>query len=84
MGNNLTPVDIVKFASAYALFIKNSTGNARPKIVVGRDARISGNMVHSVVTGTLMGMGCDVDAVDAWSSEMLGSGGGAARDIFWR
>ena len=60
VGDNLTPVDIVKFASAYALFIKKITGDAKPKIVVGRDARMSGNMVHSLITGTLMGMGCDV------------------------
>src|SRR5690554_6679241 len=60
VGENLTPVDIVKFTSAYALFIKNSTGNPRPRVVVGRDARISGSMVHSLVTGTLIGMGCDV------------------------
>jgi phosphomannomutase len=60
VGDNLTPVDIVKFASAYALFIKKSTGEAKPKIVVGRDARMSGNMVHSLITGALTGMGCDV------------------------
>ena len=59
-GDNLTPVDIVKFASAYALFIKKSTGETKPKIVVGRDARMSGNMVHSLITGALTGMGCDV------------------------
>ena len=45
VGENLTPVDIVKFTSAYALFIKNSTGNPRPRVVVGRDARISGSMI---------------------------------------
>jgi len=60
VGDNLTPVDIVKFASAYALFIKKITGDAKPKIVVGRDARMSGNMVHSLITGALTGMGCDV------------------------
>lgn len=60
VGDNLTPVDIVKFASAYALFIKKTTGDAKPKIVVGRDARMSGNMVHNLIIGTLMGMGCDV------------------------
>lgn len=59
-GENLTPIDIVKFASAYAVFIKRSTGVARPKIVVGRDARMSGSMVHGILTGTLIGMGCDV------------------------
>lgn len=60
MGDNLTPVDIVKFVSAYALFIKKNTGEAKPKIVVGRDARMSGNMAYSLVTGALTGMGCDV------------------------
>ena len=43
VGDNLTPVDIVKFASAYALFIKKITGDAKPKIVVGRDARMQTN-----------------------------------------
>lgn len=59
-GENLTPIDIVKFTSAYAVFIKSSTGAAKPKIVVGRDARMSGNMVHGILTGTLIAMGCDV------------------------
>lgn len=59
-GENLTPVDMVKFTSSYAVFIRKMTGAARPRIVVGRDARISGNMVHSIITGTLTGMGCDV------------------------
>ncbi len=60
IGNNLTPIDIVKFTSAYAEFIKASTNTSKPKIVVGRDARISGNMVHNIIVGTLMSMGCDV------------------------
>ena len=59
-GNNLTPLDIVKFTAAYATFIKESTQSKRPLIVVGRDARISGEMVHRIITGTLIGMGCDV------------------------
>lgn len=59
-GNNLTPIDIVKFSSAYAEFIKKSTNNQRPIIVVGRDARISGSMVHNIIVGTLIAMGCDV------------------------
>lgn len=59
-GDNLTPVDIVKFASAYSIFIKETTGVHNPKIVVGRDARMSGSMVFNVLTGTLIGMGCDV------------------------
>ena len=59
-GDNLTPVDIVKFASAYSIFIKETNGVRSPKIVVGRDARMSGSMVFNVLTGTLIGMGCDV------------------------
>ena len=60
-GDTLNPLDIVKFTSAYATFIgRNYNGEGRMKIVVGRDARISGEMVKNVVCGTLMGMGCDV------------------------
>lgn len=60
VGEGLTPVDTVKFVAAYAAYIKKTTHNNSMKIVVGRDARISGNMVHRLVTGTLMGMGFDV------------------------
>ena len=60
-GNSLSPIDIVKFTSAYAIFIKeNSSLNKRKKIIVGRDARISGKMVNRLVTSTLISMGCDV------------------------
>src|SRR5690606_33237310 len=48
------------FTAAYATFIKESAKSKRPQIVVGRDARISGEMVHRIITGTLIGMGCDV------------------------
>ncbi len=60
-GDSLTPLDIVKFVAAYSTFIKNNySENNEFKIVVGRDARISGEMVHKIVTGTLIGMGFDV------------------------
>lgn len=59
-GDTLNPLDIVKFTSAYATFIRRSVKNPSNKIVVGRDARISGEMVKNVVCGTLMGMGYDV------------------------
>ncbi len=67
-GDTLNPLDIVKFTSAYATFIKKGLPNpsqggaseCRGKIIVGRDARISGEMVKNVVCGTLMGMGFDV------------------------
>ena len=61
IGDTLNPLDIVKFTSAYAMFIRNSRGDkCCGKIVVGRDARISGDMVRNVVCGTLMGAGFDV------------------------
>ena len=59
-GEGLTPIDTVKFTAAYAAYIKKTNHKDLPKIVVGRDARISGDMVHKLVTGTLMGMGFDV------------------------
>lgn len=59
-GDTLNPLDIVKFTTAYATFIRRSGKSTSNKIVVGRDARISGLMVKNVVCGTLMGMGYDV------------------------
>ena len=59
-GDTLNPLDIVKFTSAYATFIRRSGQSSSQTIVVGRDARISGEMVRSVVCGTLLGMGYDV------------------------
>jgi len=61
-GDTLNPLDIVKFTTAYATFIKKGGGFTaqRPRIIVGRDGRISGEMVKDVVCGTLMGMGFDV------------------------
>lgn len=58
-GDTLNPLDIVKFTTAYATLIKRRNPEAT-KIVVGRDGRISGDMVKNVVCGTLMGMGFDV------------------------
>lgn len=59
-GEGLTPLDIVKFTSAYATLIRRTTKSDSNKIIVGRDARISGEMVKNIVCGTLMGMGFDV------------------------
>jgi len=59
-GQGLNPLDIVKFTSAYATLIRKTAKSTSNKIVVGRDARISGKMVNNVVVGTLMGMGYDV------------------------
>ena len=59
-GDTLNPLDIVKFTTAYATFIRKSRHSQSNTIVVGRDARISGEMVKNVVCGTLMGVGYDV------------------------
>ena len=60
VGDGLNPLDIVRFTAAYATQIKNSKTIDSKKIVVGRDARISGEMVNQLVIGTLLGMGFDV------------------------
>ncbi len=60
VSDGLNPVSTAQFTAAYAAFIRKHSGKARPLIVVGRDARISGIMVNRIVTGTLLGMGCDV------------------------
>ncbi len=59
-GEGLSPLDIVKFTAAYATYILKNTTKKTNKVVVGRDARISGEMVNNIVNGTLMGMGIDV------------------------
>jgi phosphomannomutase len=59
-GDALTPVDIVKFTSAFASFIKNKNNNKKLKFVIGRDARISGEMVSNLISSTLIGIGVDV------------------------
>lgn len=62
--DGLSPLAIVKFVSAYATFIRNHTIVQTNRIVVGRDARISGPMVKQIVIGTLTGMGFDVVDID--------------------
>ena len=59
-GEGLTPPDVVRFAAGYAAWAMQVSKNKRLKIVVGRDARISGEMVSSLVITTLTAMGCDV------------------------
>jgi len=60
VGDNLTPVDAVKFASAYGTFLKNNTTKEKLTVVIGRDARISGPMIHNLVVNTLIGLGINV------------------------
>lgn len=64
VGEGLNPLDIVKFTSAYATLIRKTTTKDTNKIVVGRDARLSGEMVKNIVVGTLMGMGWNVVDID--------------------
>jgi phosphomannomutase len=58
LGEGLSPIDIQRYALAYGQLVK--TKHARPKIVIGRDARISGEMVYNIVSGSLIGMGIDI------------------------
>ena len=60
VDNNLTPLDLVKFASAYGSWIKQHSTNDRVKIVIGRDARLSGAMVEAIVVNSLLALGIDV------------------------
>ena len=60
VGDNLTPVDAVKFASAYGTFLINNSNKEKLTVVVGRDARISGPMIHNLITNTLIGLGIDI------------------------
>ena len=60
IGENLTPIDIVKFTIAYTRFIAGKNNAKRLRIVVGRDARLSGEMVGDIIEGTLLGCGADV------------------------
>lgn len=61
-GHGLTPADILKYTAAYAQWVKDDRGKHNPLVVVGRDARISGEMVNHLVCGTLMS--CGVDVID--------------------
>ena len=59
-GEALTPQDLVKFATGYALWVKEDSGKEKPIVIIGRDARISGSMVSLIVSSTLNSMGVDV------------------------
>lgn len=60
VGENLTPIDAVKFASAYGVWLKQQRQKDTYKVVVGRDARISGKMMQNLVMNTLIGLGIDI------------------------
>ena len=60
VDENLTPIDAVKFAAAYGSWLKGQSSKERVKVVIGRDARISGEMIQNLVQYTLIGLGIDV------------------------
>ena len=59
-SSNLTPLDVVRFSAAYGEYIKSQAKLEKCKVVIGRDARISGEMVQALVSNTLVGLGIDV------------------------
>lgn len=63
-GNNLTPIDAVKFAAAYGVWLKGYSKKDDLKVVIGRDARISGEMIQNLVVSTLIGLGIDIIDLD--------------------
>lgn len=63
-GENLTPIDAVKFAAAYGIWLKGYSNKENLKVVIGRDARLSGEMIQNLVVSTLVGLGIDVIDLD--------------------
>ncbi len=63
-GDNLTPIDAVKFAASYGQWLKNANPNKHLTVVIGRDARPSGAMIQALVQNTLIGLGIDVVDLD--------------------
>ena len=59
-GDGLSPIDIVKFTAAFGVWVKNNSTSKKTTVVIGRDARISGEMLTQLVSGTLLGLGIDV------------------------
>ena len=64
VNNNLTPIDAVKFAAAYGMWLKDQTDKTELTVVIGRDARISGDMISTLVSKTLVGLGINVKDLD--------------------
>ena len=63
-SENLTPLDAVKFAAAYGIWLKEYSKKEKIKVVIGRDARLSGEMIQNIVVSTLVGLGIDVIDLD--------------------
>lgn len=63
-GDNLTPIDAVKFAASYGIWLKEYSKKEKLKVVIGRDARLSGEMIQNLVVSTLVGLGIDIIDLD--------------------
>ncbi|MCL5244596.1 phosphoglucosamine mutase [Cellulophaga sp. 20_2_10] len=63
-SENLTPLDAVKFAAAYGIWLKEYSKKEKLKVVIGRDARLSGEMIQNIVVSTLVGLGIDIIDLD--------------------
>lgn len=63
-GDNLTPIDAVKFAAAYGMWLKEYSKKTKLKVIIGRDARLSGEMIQNLVVSTLVGLGIDIIDLD--------------------
>ncbi|MFX0556890.1 phosphoglucosamine mutase [Maribacter sp. CXY002] len=63
-GDNLTPIDAVKFAASYGIWLKEYSKKDKLRVVIGRDARLSGEMIQNLVVSTLVGLGIDVIDLD--------------------
>jgi phosphomannomutase len=77
-GDNLTPLDVVKFTAAYGTWLLQNTSKKksknRAKVVIGRDGRISGMMVKNLVASTLCGLGIDVIDLILFFKDRLSDG----------
>ena len=71
VGDNLTPIDVVKFAASYGLWIKEQSNKTTYSVVIGRDARISGEMIQNLVINTLVAMGINVVNLDLSTTLLL-------------
>jgi phosphomannomutase len=71
-GEGLTPPDIVRFSSAYAIWLQKQGKKKEYNVIIGRDARISGEMVNQIVCGTLMGMGVNITDIGLASTPTVG------------
>ena len=71
VGNNLTPIEISLFTSAYGSYLKKINSKKKIKIVIGRDARVTGNLIKPIVINTLLFLGIDIIDIDLASTPTI-------------